>query len=74
MTQVVNHTLVVKDDAEFRAMYDIMPGTQRFNDTFGDCYISGKLLTAALDTMSQLTFAKASSREANSTASFLCVS
>jgi hypothetical protein len=55
-------------------MYDIMPGTQRFNDTFGDCYISGKFLAAALDTVSQLTFAKASSPVANSMASFLCVS
>lgn len=40
--KVVNQTLIVKDDAEFCAMYGVQPGTQRFNDTFGDCYISGK--------------------------------
>jgi hypothetical protein len=54
-------------------MYDIMPGTQRFNDTFGDCYISGEFLVAVLETVSKLMFAKALSLEANSMASSLCV-
>jgi hypothetical protein len=54
-------------------MYDIMPGTQRFNDTFGDCYISGKSLATVLETMLKLNNVKASSPEASSMASFRCV-
>jgi hypothetical protein len=45
--QVINQTQVVKDDATYRALYGVLPGTQAFNETFGDCYISGKIFVAS---------------------------
>ena len=39
--QVVNQTTVVEDSAEFKSLQDVSPGSQAFNEAFGDCYISG---------------------------------
>ena len=39
--KVVNQTVVGNDNAAFRPLPGIFPGTTQFNDRFGDCYISG---------------------------------
>ena len=39
--QVINQTTVLKNSAEFKPLKDVQPGSQAFNDAFGDCYISG---------------------------------
>jgi hypothetical protein len=70
--QVVNQTLIAKEDAEFCPMYGVQPGTQRFNDTFGDCYISGKARFPFWLASLRLTVWQASSLAANSPESFPC--
>lgn len=39
--QVVNQTTVVKEVPTFRPVSYIKPQSERFNEVFGDCYISG---------------------------------
>lgn len=43
----MNQTVVAEDDAQFRPMGGVIPGTQRFNDSFGDCYVSGTINVSA---------------------------
>lgn len=40
--QVVNQTMVLRDSAQFNPMVGYSPGTSKFNDAYGDCYISGQ--------------------------------
>lgn len=39
--QVTNQTVTVNTGAAFQPITGISPGTARFNETYGDCYISG---------------------------------
>lgn len=39
--QVINQTTTLKDSASFVPIEGIAPGSNAFNDAFGDCYISG---------------------------------
>ncbi|MCJ1394184.1 hypothetical protein MMC18_007062 [Xylographa bjoerkii] len=39
--KVVNQTTIIDDDAEFQLLDGIVPGSARFNEVYGDSYISG---------------------------------
>lgn len=41
--KVVNQTTILSDNCVFKAIKDVNPGTNAFNEYFGDCYISGML-------------------------------
>jgi hypothetical protein len=41
--QVINQTTSIKDSTLFQPLDKVQPGSQAFNDAFGDCYISGTL-------------------------------
>ncbi|KAF1994444.1 hypothetical protein P154DRAFT_476000 [Amniculicola lignicola CBS 123094] len=39
--KVVNQTTTLLEDCKFKPINNIKPGSSRFNDIYGDCYISG---------------------------------
>ncbi len=40
--KVSNQMTSLDDDCKFQSIKDLVPGTTRFNEVYGDCFISGE--------------------------------
>ena len=52
MRKVINQTTTIEDDATFQPMKGVVPGSPRFNEIYGDSYISGESLILGNDASS----------------------